>query len=100
MSGDEKRYVQGIMLVCAAFVHHQKGENEIALNVSRRALRLLDYGAPHYYRIGVDSLKRYAEEIIFRRIRSLQNLAKDLEVHGVALLRDPELESCRGDAQN
>jgi|SRR5208337_895191 len=64
MSGEEKLYVQGIILVCAAFVHHQKGEDEVALSVLRRALRLLDFGAPRYHGIGVNSLRRRADSII------------------------------------
>jgi hypothetical protein len=63
-SGDEKRYLQGIILVCAALVHHQMGEDEVALSVLRRALRLLDFGAPRYHGIGVNSLRRRAEGII------------------------------------
>jgi hypothetical protein len=63
-SGDEKRYLQGIILVCAAFVHHQKGEDEVALSVLRRAVKQLDFGAPRYNGIEVDSLRRYAERII------------------------------------
>jgi Domain of unknown function (DUF309) len=41
LSGDEKAFVQGVILVCAAFVHHQKGEDEVAKGVLRRALRQL-----------------------------------------------------------
>jgi hypothetical protein len=67
MSGDEKRYVQGIILVCAAFVHHQKGEDEVALRVLGRALKQLDFEAQHYHGIGVSSLRRRAEGIISSR---------------------------------
>ncbi|MGD0319648.1 MAG: DUF309 domain-containing protein [Nitrososphaerales archaeon] len=63
-SGDEKRYLQGIILVCAAFVHHQKGEDEVALSVLRRAVKQLDFGAPRYHGIEVNSLRRRAERII------------------------------------
>ncbi|MGD0146887.1 MAG: DUF309 domain-containing protein [Nitrososphaerales archaeon] len=61
--GEEKKYVQGIILVCAAFVHHQKGEDEAALSVLRRALKQLDFGAQRYHGIGVNSLRRRAEGI-------------------------------------
>ncbi len=64
-SGDERRYLQGIILVCAAFVHHQKGEDEVALSVLRRAIKQLDFGASSYNGIEVNSLKRRAEHIIF-----------------------------------
>ncbi len=63
LSGEEKLYVQGIILVCAAFVHHQKGEGEVALGVLRRALRQLDFAATRYHGIDVASLRRHAERI-------------------------------------
>ncbi len=63
-SGEEKKYVQGIILVCAAFVHHQKGEDEVALGVLGRAVKQLDFGAPRYNGIEVNSLRRRAERII------------------------------------
>ncbi|MDA4124340.1 MAG: DUF309 domain-containing protein [Thaumarchaeota archaeon] len=58
MEGDEKRYVQGIILVCAAFVHLQKGEKDIALGVLGRALRQLDFKDPTYHRIDTAALRR------------------------------------------
>ncbi len=63
-SGDEKRYLQGIILVCAAFVHHQKGEDEVALSVLRRAVKQLDFGVPCYNGIEVNPLRRRAESIV------------------------------------
>ena len=63
LSGEEKLYLQGIILVCAAFVHHQKGEAEIALSVLKRALKQLDFGATRYHGIDVASLRRHAERI-------------------------------------
>ena len=62
--GDEKRYLQGIILVCAAFVHHQKGEDEVALSVLGRAVKQLDFGAPRYNGIEVNSLRRRVESMI------------------------------------
>ena len=64
MSGDEKRYVQGIILVCAAFVHHQKGEDEVALSVLRRALKQRDFGAARYHGISVGTLRRRVKSIV------------------------------------
>ena len=40
--GGEKRVLQGMILVCAAFVHHQKGEEEVALSVLRRGAKMLE----------------------------------------------------------
>ena len=53
--GAEKRLLQGIILVCAAFVHHQKGEDGVALSVLGRGAKLLDY--PHQRYGGFDILK-------------------------------------------
>jgi hypothetical protein len=64
MSGEEKSYVQGVILVCAAFVHVQKGEEEVALGVLKRALKQLDSGSPSYHGIDTRSLKRNAERIL------------------------------------
>jgi uncharacterized protein len=63
-SGGEKRHLQGIILVCAAFVHHQKGEDEVALSILRRAIKQLDFGAPRCNGIEVNSLRRRAERTI------------------------------------
>jgi len=55
--GDEKRLLQGLILVCAAFVHHQKGEEEVALGIVRRALPLLVWEGDLYHRIDVSALR-------------------------------------------
>ncbi len=64
MKGEEKSYVQGIILVCAAFVHHQKGEEEVALGVLKRALSQLDLGAQSLHGIEVGPFKKNVERII------------------------------------
>jgi hypothetical protein len=64
LEGDEKRYVQGVILVCAAFVHHQKGEDATGLSVLRRASALLSYPAPEYHGIGVGHLARSVDGIL------------------------------------
>jgi uncharacterized protein len=62
--GDEKRFLQGIILVCAAYVHHQKGEQSVALSVLRRASKQLDYPASEYGGFNVDVLKRNVEKVL------------------------------------
>ncbi len=39
--GDEKRLLQGVILVCAAFVHHQRNEGKVAMGVLLRSQPLL-----------------------------------------------------------
>jgi uncharacterized protein len=62
--GDEKRFLQGVILVCAAFVHHQKGEDVVAAGVMKRALPLLDYASPAYGGFRVAELRRNSEKIL------------------------------------
>lgn len=62
--GPEKRLLQGIILVCAAFVHHQKGEESVALGILRRASGQLDYPAKVYGGFSVPRLRQNVEEIL------------------------------------
>lgn len=67
--GEEKRLLQGLILVCAAFVHEQKGEHEIALGVAKRSLPPIMWREPAYHRIDVASLrKRVSEGITLGRL--------------------------------
>lgn len=61
--GDEKRLLQGLILVCAGFVHHQKGEARVALGVFRRAAALLGYPRD-YGGFRVPALRQNVEELI------------------------------------
>ncbi len=56
-SGEEKILLQGLILVCTAFVHNQKGEGAVALNVLRRARKQLDWRGPSYEGINLVSLR-------------------------------------------
>jgi uncharacterized protein len=60
----EKRFLQGVILVCAAYVHHQKGEQSVALGVLKRASKQLDFPAPEYGGFNVEVLKRNVEEVL------------------------------------
>ncbi len=62
--GDEKLLLQGAILVCAAFVHHQKGEDPVALGVLRRAISALDVPVPNYRGIDVQLLRGNADRIL------------------------------------
>ena len=64
MSGMEKAYVQGIILVCAAFVHHQKGEDAVALGVMRRALGSIGIMKTTFRGIDSDLLRTNVELIL------------------------------------
>ena len=66
--GEEKSLLQGIILICTAFVHHQKGEEEIAIGVLARAIKQLTYPKPEYGGFVVTDLKREVEGIIASRV--------------------------------
>lgn len=65
--GEEKRYLQGVILVCAAFVHHQKAEEEVALGVLRRAADQLEFPAKEYGGFSVPDLAARVREILESR---------------------------------
>jgi len=69
--GEEKKLLQGIILLCAAFVHHQKGEQSVALGVLRRAIPHLEFSAANYGGFNVGDLKTKAESML--RSQGLSN---------------------------
>lgn len=62
--GEEKSLLQGIILVCAAFVHRQKGEQDVAFGVLRRAVKQLYYPGQVYGGFDVARLRKHAENIL------------------------------------
>lgn len=63
--GDEKKLLNGVILVAAALVHFQKGENEICMSILKRADDKIKSGKEEeYYRIKLDSLKENLRKII------------------------------------
>jgi predicted metal-dependent hydrolase len=63
--GDEKKLLNGVILVAAALVHFQKGENGICMNILKRADAKIKSGKEEeYYRIKLDSLKENLRKII------------------------------------
>ena len=59
--GEEKKLVQAIILVCAALVHEQRGERDVALGIYRRALPQIDWGEKEYSGIDIPRLRRHVE---------------------------------------
>lgn len=55
--GEEKPFLQGLILVCAAFVHHQKGEDAVALGILSRASKQVAYRYPNYGGVNVAKLR-------------------------------------------
>lgn len=69
--GEEKRFLQGVILVCAAFVHHQKGEDKVGLAVLDRANRQLDFPAVNYHGINMILFRRRVAETLSSGIFSV-----------------------------
>jgi uncharacterized protein len=67
MAGPGRSYVQGVILVAAAFVHHQKGEDDVALSILRRARPQLGSGSPDWLGVDERSLLRQLERAIAAR---------------------------------
>lgn len=67
LAGQEKLFVQGLILVCAAFVHHEKDEATIALGVLQRAARQLDYPTMSYFGVNNSHLRSAVKNILESR---------------------------------
>jgi len=63
-SGDEKLLLQGLILVCAAFVHHQKSEEETGQSVLRRGSRQLNWPESSYEGIDLERLRRRVQNML------------------------------------
>ncbi|MDP9197295.1 MAG: DUF309 domain-containing protein [Thermoproteota archaeon] len=64
--GKEKDLLNGLILVAAALVHHQKNEKEVALSIMRRALKKMVSVNKKYFEIDVDMIKTQ----VFKMIKS------------------------------
>ena len=60
----EKELVQGIILIAAALVHHQKDENTICLSILKRAQDKLSRSSGMYHTIDVDEMRKKLDRII------------------------------------
>ena len=66
--GEEKSLVQAVILVCAALVHWQRGEREVALGIYERALPQIAWRERDYYGIDVPRLRRHVERSLERGV--------------------------------
>jgi len=62
--GEEKRLLNGVILVAAAFVHFQKGENETCIGILRRAYDKIKSGKGEYFKIRFDLLEENLRRMI------------------------------------
>jgi hypothetical protein len=59
--GDEKLLLQAIILICAAQVHEQRGERDVALGIYKRALPKISWEEGLYHGIDVSLLRERVE---------------------------------------
>jgi hypothetical protein len=62
--GQEKGLLNGVILIAAAFVHFQKGENETCIGILRRANDKIRSFQGEYHRIKFDLLEENLRKII------------------------------------
>jgi uncharacterized protein len=64
-TGAERELIGGIILVCAAFVHYQKDEEEICISILGRALKKLTTTTDRiYYGTDIEVIKNHISDII------------------------------------
>jgi len=62
--GDERDLLNGLILVAAALVHYQKGEQGICISIMNRAFAKLNNSHGRYHDINIDSLKSEITNIV------------------------------------
>ncbi len=63
-TGIEKRILNGIILIDAAFVHYQKNEMDIFISILKRALEKLQESVGMFYNLNLDEIKNNLNKII------------------------------------
>lgn len=64
IDGEEKRLVNGLILVAAGLVHFQKDEDETCISIFNRALDKLENSNGMYYEIDIDRIKSLVSNMI------------------------------------
>jgi hypothetical protein len=62
--GVERDLLNGLILVAAALVHYQKGEQGICISIMNRAFAKLNNSHGRYHDINIDSLKSEITNIV------------------------------------
>lgn len=66
-SGEQKRILNGLILIDAAFVHHQKNELGIFVSIVERSLQKLRESSGMFYNLNLDEIKNNLYNIIFNK---------------------------------
>jgi len=63
--GEEKQLLNGLILICAAFVHNQKDESNICLSILERSMiKFSTVKESIYYGINIDGVKKRITKIL------------------------------------
>jgi hypothetical protein len=63
--GEEKQLLNGLILVCAAFVHNQKDEYNVCLSILERSMiKFSTVKESKYYGIDIDEIKKRIRKIL------------------------------------
>ena len=68
--GKEKLLLQAIILICAALVHEQRAEGDVALGIYKRALPQISWEEDSYYGIDVPLLRKQVEAALKKGVVS------------------------------
>ena len=64
-NGEEKQLLNGLILVCAAFVHYQKDEYNVCLSILERSMiKFSSVKQSNYYKINIDEIKKRITKIL------------------------------------
>ncbi|MGN6559025.1 MAG: DUF309 domain-containing protein [Candidatus Nitrosocosmicus sp.] len=66
-SGEQKRILNGLILIDAAFVHYQKNELGIFVSIVERSLQKLRESSGMFYNLNLDEIKNNLYNIIFNK---------------------------------
>ena len=64
IDGEEKKLVNGLILVAAGLVHYQKDEDDTCISIFKRALEKLQNSKGMYHKIDIDRIKKLVIEMI------------------------------------
>jgi hypothetical protein len=63
-AGEEKKLLNGLILIAAALVHYQKDETSICLGIMQRALEKIANAKGEYFDIDIDSVRGKIKDIL------------------------------------
>ena len=66
-AGSEKRILNGIILIDAAFVHYQKNEFDVFISILKRSIEKLQENLGMFYNLNLDEIKANLNNIVEKK---------------------------------